>query len=171
MNEMVYHFKDDARFRSDFDKEAGSARMASILARDGYLGIKEIVEDGINPSSPLHPEFVVDAKTAIAAYREERAEYLRRHFVITVTDEITKEKSTIRATVQIEDDHNPGRKIFVATLGAMSDAEKRKQVLWSALKELIAVRQKYRTISELARVFEIIDETAKNYREDEGTAA
>jgi len=48
----------------------------------------------------------------------------------------------------------------------MSDEDLREQILWAALKDLIAIRQKYRDLRELERVFTAIDATAKKFRKE-----
>lgn len=165
MSEMVYDFKTGAHFRAGFDKKAGAFRLASILERDGSLELPAIIEDGLDPGSPLHPEFVVSPDEAVAAFHERTADYLRRQFIVIQTND-AGERREFRAVVPVYTAKDADRRSYVSLITAMSDEDLREQILWAALKDLIAIRQKYRDLRELERVFTAIDATAKKFRKE-----
>jgi hypothetical protein len=163
---MVYNFKAGAHFKAGFDREAGATRLATILERDGQLELPAIIADGLEPSSPLHTEFEITPEEAVQAFHEKAADYLRRQFVVIVTDEDTKERREFRAVVPVFTVKDADHRSYVSMITAMSDEEQREQILWSALQELIAIRRKYRDLRELERVFSAIDATAKKIRKE-----
>ena len=158
--EMIFKFKDAARFRPGFNREAAAARLAQILERDGALEVDAIVDDGLREDSPLHPQFAFSADEALQdAYRRE-AEYLRRTFVtviVTPAGDQREVRAVLPVLVQPDDE---GRR-FISSVRALSDDEYRHQILETALAELVALRRKYAELEELARVFAAIDRAAK----------
>lgn len=160
MNEMTFKFKDAARFRPGFNREAGAARLAQLLERDGALEVDAIVDDGLKEESPLHPQFAFGAEEALQeAYRRE-AEYLRRTFVTVIVTPSGEERE-IRAVMAVYEQPDDEGRRFISAVRALGDDEYRHQVLETALSELIALRRKYAELEELARVFAAIDRAAK----------
>lgn len=156
---MIYKMKDAARFRPGFDRDAGAARLAQLLERDGSLEIEAIIQDGVLPDSPLHPQFTMDPDEALRATWEREAAYLQRSFVVVIdTGGAPRE---VRAVVPVFTRLDADNRRYIPTVVALSDADYRSQVLQQALTDLLALRRKYADLEELARIFKAIDATAK----------
>ena len=61
----------------------------------------------------------------------------------------------IRAFVSVD---RQGERSYTSTVHAMTDADLRAQVLATAWRELLALREKYAGLEELARIFAAVDE-------------
>lgn len=163
MSEMVFKFKDAAHFRPDFDKQAGAARLAAMLERDGSLSTAALIKDGQDKRSPLYPQFTHDPAEALRRVWTAEADYLRRAFVTVVPDEkgIARE---VRAVVPVYATEDAEERIYVSTVEAMSNEDYRKQVLQDAIDDFIVLRRKWADLEELVGIFRSIDRTAKNLR-------
>lgn len=160
---MVFRFKSAAHFRAGFNREAGAARLAQLLERDGSLERDAIIADGLQPESPLHPQFDIAPDEALRAAYEREADYLRRNFVTIVKTE-GGEPREIRAVVPVRapdaEEDEPRR--YVATVFALADPFYRPQVLDQALAEFVALRRKYADLKELSRIHTAIDKMAES---------
>jgi hypothetical protein len=158
MSQTVYRFKSAAHFRQGFDQAAAAVRLGELQERDGGLSIEAIIEEGLRPESPLHPQFSYSSEEALDVVWRTEAQYLRRTFVaVTLMSDGTERE--IRAVVPIYDRDSEERR-FITTSIALSDPEYREQVLDQALRDLIALRRKYADLQELARVFAAVDKVA-----------
>lgn len=157
MSAPAYRFHEAAHFRAGFNREAGAARLAELLRRDGELTTEAIITEGLKPKSPLHPQFDIDPDTLLAEAYEHEAQYLRRVFYV-YEPETNRE---VRATVAVYTRETPEEQSFISTFAALSDEEYRDQVLTQALNEFLALRRKWSDLQEFARIFKAIDSTAK----------
>lgn len=158
----VYKFKDAARLPKGLDAQAVGDRIAQLKESEG-AGFKaeSIVRDARPAKSPLHGAFTWDDKQAAEAYRLQEAGHLIRSIVQIVgqDDEAREVRAFVSVTVRDVDEQR-----FVSIVTAMSDEDYRRQVLETALDEMLALRHKYQDLEELARIFKAIDETAKKLR-------
>jgi len=160
---MIYKMKDTAHYREGFDREAGAGRLAAILERDGRLETAAIIADGIQPESPLHPQFTMNADEALQSLWVIEARYLQRSFIVVKTLE-SGEKREYRAVTPVYTRADADTRRFVSTIDAMADPEYRAQILHRALVDLLSLRRKYADLQELATVFQAIDKVAKVIR-------
>lgn len=120
---------------------------------NGVLEPGHIVEDARPDTSPLHPHFQWNDSAAAEMYREGQARDLVRCLTVDISRS-NLEARPIRAFVNVE---TGGERGYVSTAMAMSSRELRKQVIEKAFSELEAWRQRHAELTELARIFSIID--------------
>lgn len=142
--------------RVSIDAEKAGRELENIrVTNGGELLAPDVVERARSANSALHEHFEWDDATAAEQHRLAQAGELIRSITVDVSRSNVEPPKHVRAFVSVE--RESGRS-YTSTLHAMGDAELRRQVLEGAWRELLAVRQKYAGLEELARVFAAIDE-------------
>lgn len=149
-----YAWSPGARYSGDVQR-VGSELERIRRAAAGKLEPEAVVEHARSANSILHPLFEWDDKAAADAYRVSQAGDLIRAVHVDVTHSNIAEPKLIRAFVSVERD---GERSYTSTLHAMSDAELRRQVVRQAFLDFEALRKKHAELSELAGIFEAIDQ-------------
>lgn len=124
------------------------------------LKAEDVVEAARNPRSPLHKAFEWDNRKAGHAYRLTQARHLLRSVQIKIITPQRKEQ-TIRATVAYKQPEQPHKRFYSTMADAMSDPDRRAEVVEQALREFRALRRKYAELHELAQVFAAIDHAGR----------
>lgn len=150
---VTYGWRPGSRINLDPQK-AGEALAKLEKAHNGLLEPESIVDAARDERSPLHPHFEWDDHTAAEAYRTDQARELIRALTIDISRS-NLEPRPIRAFVNVE---TGGQQGYVSTPRAMSSAELRRQVIARAWSELEAWRQRHAELTELGRIFAMIDQ-------------
>ena len=143
---MVYKFKTGARIKAD--AQIAGAELERLEA-DGNLTAKALVDASRPADAPLHKEFEWDDSIAAEAFREQQA----RHIINSI-EIVREEREPVRAFFTIE--RTDPQYHHVETI--MRQADSRQALLMTALAELKAFERKYAQLTELAAVFEAIDD-------------
>lgn len=122
------------------------------VRHNGRLESEMVVDAAREETSPLHPAFEWNDRRAAEKFRVEQAKYLIRSIEVVVVDQ--PEAQPIRAFVSVVRDED---RSYTSVSHAMADPDLRQQVLSGALKELVAWRDRYAELVELASVFAAID--------------
>lgn len=142
--------------RVSIDAEKAGRELENIRTTNGgELTPPAVVERARSANSSLHAHFEWDDAAAAEQHRLAQAGELIRSITVDLSHSNIEPAKTVRAFVSVQRDS--GRS-YTSTLHAMGDKELRRQVLEGAWRELLAVRQKYAGLEELARVFAAIDE-------------
>lgn len=141
------------------NKKIQAELMALSAANDGLLKAEDVVAHAKNPTSAMHSWFTWEDTEAARQWRLHQARMLIRVTVVVSPDK----KEHMRAFVSLADDRygedGGGYRIMADVL---TDEEMRQQLLEEALLEANRWMQKYRRLSELARIFEAIETTEEN---------
>lgn len=169
MSRMIYQFSKAARLPKGLDPQAIGERLERLAKHGGYTPA-DVVDDARSESSPLHPAFGdlwdLTPDEAMQRVLEERAAYLSRHMRIVVIrkdDDGASVSEQRPMTVSIVERASDERR-YIPVVTALSDADYREQVLEEAYRYFWAGRERYKNISELARVFKVIDEVVAKRR-------
>jgi hypothetical protein len=154
MTRVIYGWRSGSRVRLDAQK-VGEAIERLTKRHNGVLEPEHIVEAAKEESSPMHPHFTWDDAEAAEQFRQGQARELVRSLTIDISHS-KLETRPVRAFVNVE---TGGERGYVSTKTAMSSHELRKQVIERAFAELEAWRARHAELSELARIFAVIDET------------
>ena len=130
-----------------------------IEKKQGEVTSKSLVDAARPEKSALHKLFEWDDAKAAEKFRIHEAGMIL--CALSIVREDMPEPTVVRAYMNVADDaDNPTRRTgsFVNTQDAFSDPEKRELILRVAVRELKEIRQKYETLTELAKVFEAIDQ-------------
>lgn len=149
-----YAWRPGSRVSLDPDK-AGREMENIRTTHGGELTPPAVLERARSANSSLHAHFEWDDGKAAEQHRLAQAGELIRSITVDISHSNIEPPKTVRAFVSVE--RETGRS-YTSTLHAMGDKELRRQVLEGAWRELLAVRQKYAGLEELARVFAAIDE-------------
>lgn len=131
---------------------AGEELERIRVKNNGNLTPRAVLEESRDEAAPLHPAFEWDDAVAAEKHREDQARYLIRSITV-VAPERGVERPT-RAFVSVSVEEEP---VYDHVVTAMSDADKRQQVLRRALAELEGWQRKYADLEELAGVFAAIE--------------
>ena len=142
--------------RISLDPEKAGRELENIRqTHGGELTAADVLTRARSANSALHDHFEWDDTKAAEQHRLTQAGELIRSITVDITHSNVEPPRQVRAFVSVE--RETGRS-YTSTLHSMSDKELRRQVLESAWRELLAIRQKYAGLEELARVFAAIDE-------------
>ena len=143
---MVYKFKSGSYIKAD-PQLAGA--VLERLEAENNLTAKALVDESRPEDAPLHNEFEWNDSAAAEKYREQQA----RHIIHSI--EIVREESEpVRAFFNIERKDPQYRHIEAI----MRKADDRQALIRNALNEFMAVKRKYEQLSELAAIFDAIDQ-------------
>lgn len=149
-----YAWRPGSRVSLDADK-AGRELENIRNTHGGELHAPDVLERARSANSSLHAHFEWDDGRAAEAHRLSQAGELIRSITVDISRSNVEPAKQVRAFVSVA--RETGRS-YTSTLHAMGDKDLRRQVLEAAWRELLAVRQKYEGLEELARVFAAIDE-------------
>ena len=150
---MVYRYK-----TGYFSKVPAQVAGEEIhrLYEEGKSQPKDIVDASRPDDAPLHPAFEWNDSVAAELFRQDQARTLIRQ-IVTLEKTESEEPVYVRAFFKID----PEESTYEPTIVIMNDAEKRKQLLAIAKRELKQFKAKYSTLNELASVFKEIDKVTK----------
>lgn len=147
--------------KSTDPQEIGDELMR--LEKAGTNSPEEIVDSARNPESPLHNLFDWSDTEAAKQWRLHQARTLvcTVRVVLDSREQDARSKS-IRAFVKTpspEDKEKPAKRPHYTSISnALKDPSTRARILEQAQAELIAWRERYDDLRELAAIFEIIDQ-------------
>ena len=127
-----------------------AGEMCERLAAENRLTARDLLDENRPEDAPLHGAFEWDDSVAAEAYREGQA----RHIINCLQIVEAEKKEPVRAffnIVQAQREYH-----HIETI--LKDEQSTSALLQTALKELDAFRKKYRQLSELAPVFDALDQ-------------
>lgn len=122
---------------------------------EGFLNPKEIVQFAKDPQTKLHSSFEWDDTKAAKEYRLYQARHIIR-LVFSNVVSINGEEKEENLFFSLQDDRteNKGYRLIY---DIMEDDELREKLLNEALNELIRIKNKYKKLTELAKIFNEIE--------------
>ena len=149
-------------------------RLEFLAAQhDGLLNPRTVVDDARAPDSPLHQYFDWEDDHAAEQWRLFQAGVLVRRIKVFIVKPDQADRRVEVHLVRPEPVDSISTRRYVslpsqrsATGGYMpvekvlSDAERRAELMGTALRELRALREKYRVLEELADVWTALDRIA-----------
>lgn len=148
---MIYQWKSGSRHGCDANV---AGEVCESLASSGRLTPKGLVDESRPEDAPLHGEFEWNDRVAAEAYRESQASYIIRSLEVVV-EATGEEEQPIRAffAMQEGEPHE-----YTPVMAIMDDDRRREMLLHKALQELMTFKQKYKSLTELSKLFEEIDQ-------------
>ena len=116
-----------------------------------------VLDDARNEDSPLHSYFEWDDSKAAERFRLNQARALIMHAKVCMV--AGEKKFNVRAFVSLGADRIDGGG-YRPIGDVMSDAERRAELLRTALSELGNFKKRYETLGELSGVWHAIDEVS-----------
>lgn len=148
----VYRFKESAYVPRSVDPQAAGERIESLKER-GLSTPADIVEDARPEDAPTHDAFTWDDSVAGPKWRLKEARELVNGLEIVNIE--TGESAPAFISLEIHETQARG---YVSSLETLTDADYRSQMLHEAKDALVAWRRRYKALSELERIFSVIDE-------------
>jgi tRNA A37 N6-isopentenylltransferase MiaA len=122
----------------------------------GELQPKAVVDAARPDTSPLHNSFDWDDSEAAEKWRLQQARQLIR--AVVIYEHVGKKSMPVRVFVSLTPDREENGAGYRLANVVLADAAHRQQMLSDALAEMQRFRLKYQRLSELAKVFEAMDE-------------
>jgi len=142
----MYKYKDGAIIKVDANI---AAEQCEILASQGMLTAKNLVDISRPEDAPLHNAFEWNDSVAAEQYREQQARKIINSLVI-----VKKDQEPVRMYFNLVKKAPEYKRIDLI----LSDADDKEKLLQLAYREMLAFKKKYETLTELAKVFEAIDQ-------------
>ncbi len=142
------------------DPQKAGELLEDINKREGGIRPKTVVDESRPEDALLHGCFEWQDDVAGELYREVQAKSIIRNLII-IPEAKGDEQKKIRAFVHIKNEENRARYLPLDTV--VKDGSMRQQMLKLAWDELKAFRRKYQDLSELSKVFEIVDREVDIY--------
>jgi len=152
-HEIEYALKDGARI--DGDPEVIGRELRLIEEKHGTLQPEAVVEEASQETSPLHPYFTWDDSEAARKHRKEEARKLVRSVTIKKVNR-EEPSGTTRAFVHVRDPEEGDG--YQSTDVAMTEADKREQILGRAARDLQRFKDRYQHLSEFAGFMEEVQQ-------------
>lgn len=134
--------------------KADAIALLTQLAEGGALRPRDVVDAARSHDSPLHKYFTWDNAKAAEQLRISEARKLIARVRVTMETGPLK-VVTVRAFHSLPSDR--GRIGYRPIAGILSDEDRRRELLQTALRELAAFRRRYRDLAELSSVLAAID--------------
>ena len=148
---MVYQWKTGARVNADAQV---AGEMCKRLSEEGRLTAAELLEENRPEDAPLHGAFEWDDGVAAESWREHQARHIINSIVV-----VPERTPPVRGFFKLESTERTYHPIE----SIVSRVNTRQKLLDNALRELAAVQSKYKTLTELDRVWAALDEF-KNFK-------
>lgn len=151
---MVYQWS--IGLYASVDANDAGAELERIEKENGEITSQAVVDAARSKKNVLHGLFEWDDKIAGEKWRLNQARCMIAALVVVPEEDKSYDK---RAYVNIvkRSDNKQEQARYINYESAMSDEEMRATLLENAKEELRIFREKYKTLSELAAVFEAID--------------
>lgn len=134
--------------------KADAQLVADEIASIGDSATPEqILDKARNPNTELHKCFEWDNEKAADAYRLQQARQVVCHLVIKET--VAENRPPIRFFFKTESGGG-----YQPTQIILQDQDKHQELVASVMRDLIAIRNKYKNLAEFDSVFSAIDELA-----------
>lgn len=153
MDRNRYSWRPGSRVKIDAQKAGAELSLIEKETKTS-LTPEAVLDRARTANSALHEHFEWDDGVAAEAHRLTQAGEIIRSIVIDVSRSNLSVQN-IRAFVSVE---QAGKRSYISTARAMSDADLRKQVVRRAWEDFEALRKRHEGLSELARIFEAIDQ-------------
>ena len=148
-----YGWRPGAQIKIDADK-AGKELERLEKGLNRPLTPDDVLERAADAKNVLHPHFEWNDSAAAHQHRLGQASHLIRSITVDLSRSNLSDKP-VRAFLNVTQGENRG---YTPIARAMSDRDLRKQVIEKAYAELEAWRRRYAELTELARIFEAIDQ-------------
>lgn len=145
---------------SKVDAAEAHVALERIRKRNGgEVTPDSVIDAARSASSPLHDAFEWDDSRAAEEHRREQARCLLRSLVVTRI-EAPKAPTRVYEVVRREKDVETGeksRRVYSTTEEVLADPDARARLLSDVLRQLVALRTRYRQLQELAVVWRSVD--------------
>ena len=145
---MVYNWKINLSVKA---QDVGE-HFEQLEKQFGKVTPKTVLESARPEGSLLHPCLEWNDEVAAEKYRENQAGHIIRNLVVKVENH--EQPTFVRAFINIKTQTDSS---FMSITKVFADNNLRDQMLESAKRELKMFRDKYANLSELSRVFDVID--------------
>ena len=148
----AYTWKTKNLFKTDANT---AGQIFEELENTIGLTAENVVNASRDKDAPLHDEFEWDDEVAAEEWRKRQAQNMISNLSIVLVETEDEDATPVRAFYATELHHYEN----IETI--MTDSAKKISLMQKAVRELQAFKKKYSVLSELSKVFDSIDEVAK----------
>ena len=131
-----------------------AGEVCEELDRTVGLTPENLVDASRPEDAPLHSEFEWDDQVAAEEFRRTQARQMICNLSIVIEE---KEMEPVRAFFSLQNGFRKNTGTYESTIVILSDEEKRRKLFFNAARDMEAFKNKYQMLTELAEVFEAID--------------
>ncbi len=155
---MVYKAAKGSKI-SDEQAQLYGSHIAETFS-NGHLEVTpdDLLQDAARPDAPTHDFFEWDDTEAARLHRLDQARYMLRSIHVVVEHDDSETVTRAFLPVTIEEPDNEPRQVYTSVQHALSEDELREQVIDEALRQLESWRRRWSEYTELAAVFEVVDQ-------------
>lgn len=146
---MVYEWKTASYIKADANI---AGKQCEELERTGGLTPKRLLDANRDENAPLHNEFEWRDDIAAEKYRENQARHIIACLCIRAETTSGEQSEPVRAFLKITSDCE-----YQSLNVILRSANSHSAMLATALKELKAFQRKYRLLSELKPLFDVME--------------
>lgn len=167
----AYYWRPGSQVKVEPDKAVVELRR--IYQTDGAITPASVVKAAEPADAVFHDEFEWSDADAAKAHREQQASYLLRSLVVVYKRPDQTLTQPVRAFVKIlpsvddptldeiaEDAVQPH--VYLPIRQVMDEPDLRQRIKRQAFRDLVSWRNRYRDISDFAKIFEAIDTLEKS---------
>jgi hypothetical protein len=136
--------------------------LEGVKERDGTVTPEGLVLSAEDETNPLHKAFTWDDSIAATKYRLEQARLVMRSIEVVYTEAPEVKSRLYRVTSAPATETKPARKVYKTVKEILADPIARDELLSQAIRDALAFRKAYSELSELAKVFKVMDEFVAN---------
>lgn len=154
----VVGWKDGYTKSGKVDAQAAHREMERIRkAQGGDISPESVVDAARNSRSPLHGGFEWDDTVAAESHRRDQARTMIRSLVVTYADAPRAPARVYEVVMRPASAEEKPRRFYSSTEEVLADPDARAQLLSRVLKELVALRTRYKQLQELSVVWREVD--------------
>lgn len=136
--------------------------LEKIRKRDGVLIPAAVVKKAKAKTNPMHKEFTWDDNAAAEQHRLNQARLLMRTIEVIYEEAPMVPTRVYELITQPATKDKPARKAYQTVTEILADPIARDELLSRAIRDALAYRKRYNGLSELAKVFHVMDEFVEN---------
>ena len=152
---MVYQWKIKSMYK--VPAQVVGEKMEEIIHEQGVVTKVNFLEASRPEDSETHDLFEWDDTKAAEKYRLHQSNMIINSLTVQISVADRENPINTRAFVNVQQENMRRHAEFLRIDTAMSDREFKTIVLANAIQELKEIRKKYAVYSELAQVFDAID--------------
>ena len=140
------------------DPRAAYAEIERLRkAGGGDISPEALVEAARKARSPLHGGFEWDDTAAAHAHRLEQARVMIRSLVVVYADAPRAQSRVYEVVHRPAEGQERPRRFYSSSEEVLADPEARARLLSDVLRQLVALRSRYKQLQELAVVWREVD--------------
>lgn len=136
--------------------------LEKLRKRDGFLIPAEVVKKAQAKRNPMHNEFTWDDSMAAEQHRLDQARLMIRTIEVVHKEAPHIQSRAYHVITRPASNGDNSRKVYQSIEEILADPIARDELLSQAIRDALSFRKRYHALSELAKVFHVMDAFVEN---------